>query len=58
MTSRQLQSLARSHGTPIVIIDHDIIRANYAAFKKHLPKIQAYYAVGDFVRANGANKES
>src|SRR5438067_10100347 len=45
MTSRQLQSLARSHGTPIVIIDHDIIRANYAAFKKHLPKIQAYYAV-------------
>ena len=45
MTSRQLQALAHSHGTPIVIIDHDIIRANYAAFKKHLPKVQAYYAV-------------
>jgi len=28
-----------------VVIDHDIIRANYAAFKKHLPKVQAYYAV-------------
>jgi ornithine decarboxylase len=28
-----------------VIIDHDVIRANYAAFKKHLPKVQAYYAV-------------
>jgi ornithine decarboxylase len=45
MTTRQLQSTAREHGTPVVVIDHDIIRANYAAFKKHLPKIQAYYAV-------------
>ena len=45
MTTRQLQSLARKHGTPLVIIDHDVLRANYAAFKKHLPKVQAYYAV-------------
>src|SRR5437773_10323144 len=45
MTKGQLQSIARREGTPIVIIDHDIIRANYAAFKKHLPKVQAYYAV-------------
>ena len=27
------------------MIDHDIIRRNYAKFKKHLPKVQAYYAV-------------
>src|SRR6266403_789371 len=45
MTTRQLQRLAKGHGTPIVVIDHDVIRANYAAFKKHLPKVQAYYAV-------------
>src|SRR5467141_2571379 len=45
MTNKQLQSLAREHGTPIVVIDHDVIRENYAAFKKHLPKVQAYYAV-------------
>src|SRR3954463_16524476 len=45
MTTRQLQSIAREHGTPVVVIDHDIIRANYASFKKHLPKVQAYYAV-------------
>src|SRR3989442_13302699 len=45
MTARQLQAIARQHGTPVVVIDHDIIRANYAAFKRHLPKIQAYYAV-------------
>ncbi len=45
MTSRKLQALAREHGTPVVIIDHDIIRQNYASFKKHLPKVQCYYAV-------------
>src|SRR6266481_4276115 len=45
MTAKQLQRVAREHGTPVVVIDHDAIRANYAAFKRHLPKVQGYYAV-------------
>ena len=45
MTSKQLQAIAKEHGTPVVVIDHDVIRANYAEFKKHLPNVQAYYAV-------------
>jgi ornithine decarboxylase len=45
MTSKQLQAIAREHGTPVVVIDHDLIRKNYAEFKKHLPKVQAYFAV-------------
>ena len=45
MTARRLQSIARRHGTPVVVIDHDTIRRNYSAFKKHLPKVQDYYAV-------------
>jgi len=45
MTARQLQAIARRHGTPVVVIDHDILRRNYAAFRKHLPRVQAYYAV-------------
>src|SRR6516162_1801281 len=45
MNAKKLQALARAHGTPIVVIDHDIIRENYAAFKRHLPKVQAYFAV-------------
>src|SRR5437899_446216 len=45
MTTKQLQALAKEHGTPIVVIDHDQIRRNYAEFKKHLPKVQCYYAV-------------
>jgi ornithine decarboxylase len=45
MTTQQLQTIARKHGTPVVVIDHDIIRKNYAGFKKHLPKVQCYFAV-------------
>jgi ornithine decarboxylase len=45
MTLKQLQTIAHKQGTPLVVIDHDVIRKNYAAFKKHLPKVQAYYAV-------------
>src|ERR1700690_6973 len=45
MTTRQLQAIAKAHGTPVVVIDHDVLRRNYASFKKHLPKVQAYYAV-------------
>src|SRR5436189_4763189 len=45
MNAELLQRVAREHGTPVVVIDHDVIRKNYAAFKKHLPKVQVYYAV-------------
>ena len=45
MDPKQLEALARQHGTPLVVVDHDVIRANYAAFRRHLPKVQAYYAV-------------
>jgi ornithine decarboxylase len=45
MTKRQLLALAREHGTPLVVVDHAVIRSNFASFKKHLPKVQAYYAV-------------
>ncbi len=45
MTQKQLQAIAKKHGTPVVIIDHDVLRKNYAEFKKHLPKVQCYFAV-------------
>ena len=41
----KLLKLAKKHGTPLFIIDHDKIRANYRSFKKNLPRVQAYYAV-------------
>src|ERR1041384_8377074 len=45
MTKKELQSLAKQHGTPLVAIDHDVLRQNYAEFRKHLPKVQCYFAV-------------
>ncbi len=45
MTARELQAIARKHGTPVVVIDHDVLRKNHATFRKYLPKVQAYYAV-------------
>ena len=45
VTARQLQALAREHGTPLVVVNHDAIRENYAVFRRHLPRVQAYYAV-------------
>ena len=50
MTHAQMKALARKHGTPLFIVDHDAIRRNYRNFKKHLPRVQAYYAV----KANSA----
>jgi len=40
-----LQELAREHGTPIFVIDHEEIRENYREFKSHLPAVQVYFAV-------------
>ncbi|MGO9246139.1 MAG: type III PLP-dependent enzyme [Verrucomicrobiia bacterium] len=40
-----LKKLAAKHGTPLFVVDHDALRRNYATFKKHLPRVQAYYAV-------------
>jgi ornithine decarboxylase len=41
----RLQELAREHGTPLFVVDHDEIRRSYRTFREHLPRVQAYYAV-------------
>jgi len=33
------------HGTPLVVVDHKVLRENYAQFRRHLPRVQVYYAV-------------
>lgn len=40
-----LQDLAREHGTPIFVIDHEKLRDNYREFRENLPKVQVYFAV-------------
>ena len=41
----RLQKLAHEHGTPLFVVDHDEIRKSYRAFRRHLPRVQAYFAV-------------
>jgi ornithine decarboxylase len=41
----KLLKLSREHGTPLFVLDHRKIRANYRLFKKQLPRVQCYYAV-------------
>ena len=43
--TKLLQQLARKHGTPLFVVDHAALRANYLQFKRYLPRVQAYYAV-------------
>lgn len=40
-----LKKLAKEHGTPLFVIDHDQLRKNLAEFNRWLPKVQPYYAV-------------
>lgn len=40
-----LQELAAKHGTPLFVVDHDILRENYKEFREKLPDVQAYFAV-------------
>jgi ornithine decarboxylase len=45
ITKAQLRRLGRDHGTPLFVVDHDVLRRNYREFRKYLPRVQAYFAV-------------
>ncbi len=45
ITPAGLRRLAKEHGTPLFVVDHAVLRKNYARFKRLLPRVQAYYAV-------------
>src|SRR5215472_11799585 len=45
MQQKALLQLAKRHGTPLVVVDHKVLRENYAQFQKYLPRVQVYYAV-------------
>jgi ornithine decarboxylase len=45
MHQKTLLQLTKKHGTPLVVVDHKVLRNNYAQFRKYLPRVQIYYAV-------------
>lgn len=40
-----LQELAIKNGTPLFVIDHEILRNNFKEFREKLPDVQPYFAV-------------
>lgn len=45
MKTSQLKELAKKHGTPLFVVDHEVLRGNFRAFRSYLPRVQPYYAV-------------
>ena len=45
MDHKSLLRLVKTHGTPLFVVDHKALRENYAQFRKHLPRVQVYFAV-------------
>src|SRR5262245_14590045 len=45
MDQKALLRLVKANGTPLVVVDHKVLRENYAQFRKYLPRVQVYYAV-------------
>jgi ornithine decarboxylase len=45
LSKKNLLSLAKKHGTPLLVIDHAKIREKYELFKKYLPRVGVYYAI-------------
>jgi len=41
----EILDLAAQHGTPLIIIDHTILKKNFDTFRKNLPLVKPYYAI-------------
>ena len=42
MNQKTLLQLAKTHGTPLFVVDHSELRKNYALFHKYFPRVQIY----------------
>src|SRR5574340_1483947 len=42
---KMLLDLAAKHGTPLFVIDHDVLLNNFKEFREKLPDVQPYFAV-------------
>src|SRR6516165_6031906 len=45
MEHKMLVQLVKEHSTPLVVVDHKVLRENYTQFQKYLPRVQVNYAV-------------
>jgi ornithine decarboxylase len=45
MITDDLKKLAVKQGTPLLVIDHSVIRKNYETFRKFMPRVEPFYAM-------------
>ncbi len=44
-----LRELAAKNGTPLFVVDHEVLRNNFKEFREKLPDVQPYFAVSDLI---------
>jgi len=52
LTDAQIEQLAREHGTPVLVLDCDVLRSQFHALQDALPQVEFYYAVKAFPHAS------
>ncbi|MFA6170444.1 MAG: type III PLP-dependent enzyme [Candidatus Margulisiibacteriota bacterium] len=45
MNNKDLHKYAKKHGTPLFLLDHEVIRENYRRMRRFLPRVGLYYAI-------------
>lgn len=45
LTENETKDLAKKYGTPLLVLSLEQIEKNYCFLKKHLPRVQMYYAI-------------
>jgi ornithine decarboxylase len=52
LSNAQIEQLASQHGTPVLVLDCDVLRSQYHALQASLPQVEFYYAVKAFPHAS------
>lgn len=55
LSEPQIRQLAAEHGTPILVLDCDVLRRQYRALQEALPSVEFFYAVKAFPHASIVN---
>ena len=45
MNNKDLHKYAKKYGTPVFLLDHEVIRENYRRMRRFLPRVGLYYAI-------------
>jgi ornithine decarboxylase len=52
LNDQQIEAIAAQHGTPVLVLDCDVLRSQFYALQSALPDVEFYYAVKAFPHAS------